>query len=78
MVPFPLIVSTLSFNFQVRSAPQVSEGYATITAHVAVLPLEVHAVMVADPILIAVTLPEELTVATDSLSLLHVTVVLAL
>ena len=44
----------------------------TVTAHVAVFPFEVRAVMVADPALTAVTFPAELTVATDVLLLLHV------
>ena len=50
----------------------VVDAAVTETAQVAFLPLLVVAVIVADPALTAVTLPVELTVATDVLLLLHV------
>ena len=82
ILPVPLMVSILSTNVHVKLLPHFPEIVSflktTETEQVAVLLLLVFAVMVADPALIAVTFPAELTVATDVLLLLHVTVVVAL
>ena len=63
----------LSLPLKVASA-----GVITVTAHVAVrlVPSEVLAVMVAVPLLFAVTTPELLTVATVVLLLVHDTLLL--
>lgn len=50
----------------------------TVIEHVAVFPLEVFAVIVAVPAAFAVTLPEELTVATDVFEEVQLTVEVAL
>ena len=52
-------------------------GFVTVTVHVAVLPLAEVAVIVAVPLVIAVTFPEVETVATDVLELFHVTLLLS-
>ena len=67
----------LAFARSIKDASGVACSLLTVMEHWADKPLSVDTVMVAVPLLIPVTTPEEDTVATDFLSELHVYVVTA-